>query len=350
MYSAYGGNYGVQMTDCTLAYNGAFGGNGGPGGNDGTTGGAGGFGYGGALFNLMGQVVIADSTLDANWAVDGGTLNLSDSGPAGEGGAVYNLAIGNWIPPADASLTLYNSILADSTGSDLASNNPNNANQAEIDGDSNLISNAPQLVYTSLQSTVIKVVAKPNLGPLQNNGGLTPTMAVGPGSPAFGKGNPQDPLVPPIDQRGKARLDLTRPAGKNLDLGAFEWNLGDPTMIPILPPFQFSPGDVTGLVVIQQGKAAPHGHGHLRRKLTLRNTSAGAWTGPVWLALDGLSPHTHVRRAGGPAALDGRYVELLPPGGIWLPGETLVVTLDFLVAPGKHPHYTLRVLAGPGIP
>jgi hypothetical protein len=57
----------------------------------------------------------------------------------------------------------------------------------------------------------------PGLGPLQNNGGPTQTMALLAGSPAIGHGN--NALAPATDQRGFTRLDL---AGETTDIGAFE--------------------------------------------------------------------------------------------------------------------------------
>jgi hypothetical protein len=57
----------------------------------------------------------------------------------------------------------------------------------------------------------------PGLGPLQNNGGPTQTMALWSGSPAIGHGN--NALAPATDQRGFARLDE---AGETTDIGAFE--------------------------------------------------------------------------------------------------------------------------------
>jgi hypothetical protein len=62
--------------------------------------------------------------------------------------------------------------------------------------------------------------ANPLLGPLQNNGGPTATMALLPGSPAFGTGVSTSAIpgltVPTTDQRGHPR-----PA-KSIDIGAFE--------------------------------------------------------------------------------------------------------------------------------
>jgi hypothetical protein len=61
----------------------------------------------------------------------------------------------------------------------------------------------------------------PQLGPLQNNGGPTPTRALLPNSPAINAGSPepQNGSFPcaPRDQRG-----VVRPAGGQCDIGAYE--------------------------------------------------------------------------------------------------------------------------------
>ena len=55
----------------------------------------------------------------------------------------------------------------------------------------------------------------PLLAPLADNGGLTPTMALLPSSPAIDAGD--ESACPPTDQRG-----VTRPQGLACDIGAFE--------------------------------------------------------------------------------------------------------------------------------
>jgi hypothetical protein len=57
----------------------------------------------------------------------------------------------------------------------------------------------------------------PLLGPLQDNGGSTPTHALLPDSPALNAGPDTD--CPPTDQRG-----IARPHGSACDIGAFEFN------------------------------------------------------------------------------------------------------------------------------
>ena len=62
----------------------------------------------------------------------------------------------------------------------------------------------------------------PDLGPLQNNGGPTPTMALLPGSPAIDAGTTTSTLA--TDQRG-----LTRVINGASDIGAFELQIVAPT-------------------------------------------------------------------------------------------------------------------------
>jgi hypothetical protein len=70
-----------------------------------------------------------------------------------------------------------------------------------------------------VDTTLVALVAvlDPLLGPLQNNGGPTQTMALLPGSPAIGHGD--NAKAPTTDQRGITRI--TGP-GEFTDIGAFE--------------------------------------------------------------------------------------------------------------------------------
>ena len=62
----------------------------------------------------------------------------------------------------------------------------------------------------------------PQLGPLLDNGGPTPTMALAPTSPAIDAGS--DSTCPRVDQRG-----VSRPQGTHCDIGAFEAPAPPPT-------------------------------------------------------------------------------------------------------------------------
>lgn len=98
---------------------------------------------------------------------------------------------------------------------------------AEVGGDGeatslgfNLFGDLTDKPLTPLPSDVVG--EDPLLGELMNNGGFTPTMALGPASPAKDAipeesclDSDDEPLL--VDQRGRAR-----PAGGGCDIGAFE--------------------------------------------------------------------------------------------------------------------------------
>jgi hypothetical protein len=212
------------ITNSTLTGNTAQGGSGSLTGN-------GGSGYGAAIFNLDGSVTLNDDTLAAN-TVTGGSHGVGGSTGQADGGAVYNLAFGNVLQTGaatSATLVLYNSILSNTIGGgyDLASNaiNGKNTNTAAITGSTNMVLTKNLSTNTSLAAGVITITGSglnwfrlnPRLGPLQNNGGLTPTMALPSNSAAYGAGNPNVPGLPGTDQRG-----LPRTVNGRLDLGAFQ--------------------------------------------------------------------------------------------------------------------------------
>jgi hypothetical protein len=125
-----------------------------------------------------------------------------------------------------------NSILATTTGGhDLVSVavNGKGTNIATVSGSHNLVMSSSGTIGAG----VIALTANPNLGPLQNNGGLTPTLLPKSTSPVLGAGNLA--LAPSTDQRG-----LSRPAGSPSDLGSVQL-LGVPTSPPGSPPPGSSP-------------------------------------------------------------------------------------------------------------
>jgi hypothetical protein len=204
---------GATLINCTLTANAALGGA--VGSSDG---GDGGSAAGGAIFNLDGQVELDSDTLAAN-TVRGGTGGDGRASGLAAGGAVYNLAFGNDIDtgsPVAASLVLNNSILANSSNGtldlDSVIGTGNGTNTATVSGRHNLVMSS----LGSINPGVITLTADPRLGPLQNNGGLTPTMLPSStGSPVLGKGDPTQ--APTLDQRG-----LVRPMGGPTDIGAVQ--------------------------------------------------------------------------------------------------------------------------------
>jgi hypothetical protein len=84
----------------------------------------------------------------------------------------------------------------------------------------------------------------PQLGPLQDNGGPTPTLALLAGSPAIDAGSGDCP-PPGTDQRGVARpVDGNEDGTAACDIGAFEFQPGGTTTTTTLPGASPPRGDV----------------------------------------------------------------------------------------------------------
>ncbi|MFI5459371.1 MAG: choice-of-anchor Q domain-containing protein [Isosphaerales bacterium] len=177
----------MQITDSTIANNTAN--------------------VGGGIFVNSGALMITDSTIAGNTATSPLPSWLPPS--AGSGG-------GLWDPGVEARFAgvpaiLDNSIVADNVGpsglDDIAGGalSPSSAyNLVGVDNTGSLTN--------GVNGNVVGPQYNPMLGPLQNNGGPTETMALLPGSPALGKGDPADTNA---DQRGA-------PVDSPPDIGAFQ--------------------------------------------------------------------------------------------------------------------------------
>jgi hypothetical protein len=161
--------------------------------------------HGGAIHGNSGGITISNSTFSGNHATDGGAifnaggLTVINSTFSGN----HATTIGGIHNPGGRA-TLKNTIVA---------NNPGTSNCAGIivDGGGNL---------SFPDTTCPGIHADPLLGPLQDNGGLTWTMALGPGSAAMDAGDDAVCAAPPVnnrDQRG-----VIRPQSAHCDSGALE--------------------------------------------------------------------------------------------------------------------------------
>jgi hypothetical protein len=161
----------VTITDSTFTGNTAMGSN----------------GQGSAIYIGAAPVTITNCTIAGNSA-------------ATAGGAV---SFGNRTPVTE----VVNTIIASNSGG-----NCSNASAGTFTGSHNL--------QFGDSTCTGMTVANPLLGPLTDNGGLTPTMALGAGSPAIDAGDTG--AAPPTDQRGLLRNDGNGDGIVAADIGAFE--------------------------------------------------------------------------------------------------------------------------------
>ena len=171
----------------------------------------------GAVSNMGGTLTINNSTLSGNRAYVGGGGLITNQGGATvtinnstlSGNSVRHGAAGGIVGTA----TLQNTILANNTGGNCYGGVTSSGYSLSSDATCNF--NGPGDVNNT----------DPKLGPLQDNGGPTQTMALLSGSPAIDAGNPngcRDNLgqLLTTDQRGQPRPDKEDKGG--CDMGAYE--------------------------------------------------------------------------------------------------------------------------------
>jgi Divergent InlB B-repeat domain len=173
---------GLRILNSTFTANSAKGGQ-----SDGAV--ANGSGAGGAIFSLNGHLTINDATISGNQSTD-------------SGGGVVMFLLGS--PSLTPLLTLENTIIAN-----------NGAAECSIQGAVAVVGAAGNLIQNNDNCPGVALTGDPLLGPLQLNGGFTPTMAIAQTSPGFNAADPVTSLL--ADQRGQPR-----PALGGFDIGAFE--------------------------------------------------------------------------------------------------------------------------------
>jgi hypothetical protein len=170
---------------------------------------------------------------------DGGALTvLTGTGSLGEGGGVTVYGAGTLRAVSSIFADNFGAsgqdvvgnfsladhiLLGNNTGSNLAGGNP--------DANGNLVGTPAAPV-------------DPTLGPLQDNGGPTETMALQPGSPAINRGSNPDGLT--TDQRGFGPRD----AGGGVDIGAFQ--LGATPVGSSPPPAPVVHGVTTRVIKVKR--------------------------------------------------------------------------------------------------
>jgi hypothetical protein len=244
---------------------------------------------GGGISNYRGTLTLSNSTVASNSAANGGgifnnmiinpnptpptiaILNITNSTIAGNsattsGGGINNIG----------TLNIANTIIANSTsGGDYAGNGTvtlipsGNSNNPTILAN-NIVTQASSSATSAWAQSVTS--AQLNLGPLQNNGGPTFTMALLPGSVAIAAGNSTISNASPVsgkDQRGINRITS--------DIGAYSFG-------------------------IQVTTTAASGTGSLDAAITLANNTPG--NDDINFNLTGTSPYTITLAAALPTILN----------------------------------------------
>jgi hypothetical protein len=179
------------------------GGDGGAGGLGGGLGGNGGDGGRGAAIGVAGKpaVRLVNLTVVGNGAGTGGAAGVGAAGASPPAGVAGDSG-GGGLATSGAEVPIENSLLALNPAGNCAPG-------SVLDGGHNLA-----FGDSTCPSTFAS--GDPKLGPLEDNGGPTQTIGIGPGSAAVDQ-IPSGSDCPAADQRG-----VPRPSGVGCDIGAYE--------------------------------------------------------------------------------------------------------------------------------
>lgn len=184
---------------------------------------------GGALFNQSGNSVlgftITDSTFNNNHAIGpgarggaidevSGNITLTNSTVAGNSAVAGGGGIQQEAGTINSHATLVNSIVASNTSNAGGANCDRTGSGDFLITSSNIVFGGTTGCTANSGPANTPLTSDPKLGVLQDNGGPTPTMAIGATSPAKDAGVAGGTAT---DQRGVAR-----PQGSAKDIGAYE--------------------------------------------------------------------------------------------------------------------------------
>lgn len=184
---------------------------------------------GGIHASAAGLAGLSNSTVSGN--LGDGAMAASDSSVSTFFSTITNNS-GNGLTAKSGGDAIDGNVFI--TASIIAGNGGNDCNGSNFtSGGFNLIGDNNNCTFTPAAGDLIgdgEVLIDPLLGPLQDNGGLTETHAIGADSPARDAGgaalSPPCTVIVAEDQRGVARPD-----GPACDIGAYEF-------VPVLVPLQ----------------------------------------------------------------------------------------------------------------
>ncbi|MBL1209701.1 choice-of-anchor Q domain-containing protein [Geminocystis sp. GBBB08] len=222
-------------------------------------------GGGGILNSETGTLIVRNSTISGNRATLSGNENETFPNGAGGGGilsdgasvVIVNSTIVNNVAPVGAGIlisqptggevipaVLQNSIVA--LNQSVTSGNTFSGDIEgffELNSSYNLIGNGNGILFDGIENNQVGTITNPlnpQIGPLQYNGGLTPTYALLEGSPAINRGsnaiaNGVGLNLPPLtaDQRGFDRI-----VDNIVDIGSTEFYQNNPSLNTSIYRFQ----------------------------------------------------------------------------------------------------------------
>jgi hypothetical protein len=205
---------------------------------------------GGAIHNEAGAtLVVGQSTFNENYTPSfGGAIENLGTATVYNSTFVYNFASYGGAIDNIGVLTVVNSTFSDnlaSSGASIYGDSPVLLQNTILVGNEwnggcagSITDGGGNLSYSD--TTCPGINADPALGSLQDNGGLTQTMALGAGSPAIDAGNTagcQNAQINNRDQRGYARfVDGNGDKVAACDIGAYEYGSTAPPPTGVLDP------------------------------------------------------------------------------------------------------------------
>jgi hypothetical protein len=278
----------ATLTNTTISTNSLAAGNGGAGGAGGA-GGTGSSGFGGPGGNggnggspQGGGIFVGTGTLDTiNTTVASNTATSSTGGPGGKGGVpsgtsghagTNGTSTGGGLFTATGTINATNALF----GGNIAAASPDFS--GAVTASSSLFQNATGATITAGGNGPNITGQNPLLGPLQDNGGLTGTRALGTGSPAIDAGTSVG--APGTDQRGVPR---SIPTDTVYDIGAYELNTTTPSSTITFPAngAQYNVAGWTGTIT---GTASDSlGGGIQRVQVSIQEVGTGLfWNGTAF--------------------------------------------------------------------
>ena len=187
---------------------------------------------GGIANDLVGNLTLLNSTIADNQAgQNGGGINQAGTLLALSSTIADNFVAsggaGGGIDATSGATTLYNTLVAGNTaGTGTSATASDVSGLLAVASSNNLIATGTGGLTNGVNGNLVGV-AKPDIGPLADNGGPTETIALLSGSPAIDAGAASFPIAngyltaPTTDQRG-LRGTAGLNAGKSVDIGAYE--------------------------------------------------------------------------------------------------------------------------------